>query len=197
MKCPNCGQSLWFSRTFCPFCKIAIPAFPAPKILPSSALNTAVAIGWCIFFGYQLSWIATQDVWVALRAPSLSPQEWGMAFGTVLGGPGLAALGALLAWRLYHKPRLSTSIWLIVVCLILLWRFWIGHIVFLMSPRYGGYTFLGAIDKWWLLSTSSVGRALPSFGVPLFLLFSITYWPFYCRRIERPETAQVAAAEVA
>jgi hypothetical protein len=195
MKCPNCGQNLWFSRTFCPFCKTAIPSFPVSKIPPSSALNTAVAIAWCIFFGYQLSWIATQDIWVALRAPSLSPTEWGMAFGTVLGGPGLAIIAGLLAWRLYQKPRLSTSTWLIVVCLILLGRFWIGHIVLLMASRYGGHTFLGAIYKWWLMSTSSFGRALPSFGVPVFLLFSIVYWPFYCSRVERPAPPQVPAAE--
>ena len=31
MKCPSCGKSLWFVRTFCPFCKIPIAAPPRPK----------------------------------------------------------------------------------------------------------------------------------------------------------------------
>jgi hypothetical protein len=31
MKCPNCKKSLWFVRSFCPFCKTNIHAPPRPK----------------------------------------------------------------------------------------------------------------------------------------------------------------------
>jgi len=31
MKCPNCHKSLWFVRSFCPFCKTNINAPPRPK----------------------------------------------------------------------------------------------------------------------------------------------------------------------
>jgi len=31
MKCPNCHKSLWFVRSFCPFCKTDINAPPRPK----------------------------------------------------------------------------------------------------------------------------------------------------------------------
>ena len=31
MKCPHCGKSLWFLRSFCPFCKTNITAPPRPK----------------------------------------------------------------------------------------------------------------------------------------------------------------------
>ena len=37
MKCPSCGKSLWFVRTFCPFCKttISAPARPRPVTIIS------------------------------------------------------------------------------------------------------------------------------------------------------------------
>jgi len=31
MKCPNCQKSLWFLRTFCPFCNTSISSAPRPK----------------------------------------------------------------------------------------------------------------------------------------------------------------------
>lgn len=31
MKCPSCGKSLWFLRTFCPFCKVTIAAPARPR----------------------------------------------------------------------------------------------------------------------------------------------------------------------
>src|SRR5258706_8165991 len=31
MKCPSCGKSLWFVRTFCPFCKTTIAAPERPR----------------------------------------------------------------------------------------------------------------------------------------------------------------------
>ena len=31
MNCPNCAKSLWFIRTFCPFCKTRIAAPPRPR----------------------------------------------------------------------------------------------------------------------------------------------------------------------
>jgi len=38
MKCPNCGKSLWFARTFCPFCQTAIAAPARPR--------SVTVIGW-------------------------------------------------------------------------------------------------------------------------------------------------------
>jgi len=38
MRCPNCGRSLWFVRTFCPFCKTKIIAPARPK--------SVTVVGW-------------------------------------------------------------------------------------------------------------------------------------------------------
>jgi hypothetical protein len=40
MKCPNCNKSLWFVRSFCPFCKTNITAPPRP--------TSVTVLGWIL-----------------------------------------------------------------------------------------------------------------------------------------------------
>lgn len=40
MKCPNCKKSLWFVRSFCPFCSTNINAPPRPK--------SVTVLCWCL-----------------------------------------------------------------------------------------------------------------------------------------------------
>src|SRR4051812_39272293 len=89
------------------------------------------------------------------------------------------------AWRwgrLYQRPRRSTAIWLIIICAILIWKFWLGGIIFFMHPSLGGHSFGGAVAQWWSRSISGFGVALATF-LPLPLVAaSIIYWPAYCRK---------------
>ncbi|MEI2723257.1 MAG: hypothetical protein V9H26_06835 [Verrucomicrobiota bacterium] len=40
MKCPNCKKSLWFVRSFCPFCSTNINVLPRPK--------SVTVLCWCL-----------------------------------------------------------------------------------------------------------------------------------------------------
>jgi hypothetical protein len=50
MKCPNCGKSLWFLRSFCPFCKTKIAAAPRPK--------SVTVVGWVVLVSSFISLFA-------------------------------------------------------------------------------------------------------------------------------------------
>jgi len=194
MKCPNCSQSLWFSRSFCPFCKAPIPEAVQPRVAQSVILNRTVFAAWSVFFAYQLFFLVTHQLWDPLWRRSLrNSTEWGSAVGGAFGGPIMVGIAVWLAWRLYARPpRLSTTIWFIVVCAILIWRNWLGAILMFMHPLFG-HTFLGAVAQWWSASTSSLYTAMVMLFPPPFLIFSMIFWPIYCRRIERQETDSISS----
>lgn len=48
MKCPGCGTSLWFVRTFCPFCKVTISAPARPRSVAVISWLAIVAGAWIL-----------------------------------------------------------------------------------------------------------------------------------------------------
>lgn len=195
MKCPNCGQSLWVSRTFCPFCKTAIPRTEQPRVAQSVILNRAVFTAWCVWFAYQIFFLATQPIWnPSWRRSIHSSSEWGAAVGGAFEGPVLIGIAAWLAWRLYVRPpRLSLTIWFLVICALLIWKYWVSAILLFMLPAFGGSSLLGAVAQWWSASTSTLDTALVMLLPPPFLIFSMIYWPIYCRRIERQDPDYISS----
>src|SRR5437868_9022059 len=91
MKCPTCGKSLWFLRTFCPFCKAAIAAPPRPK---------SVAV---------ISWIALVVggiMFLAMMAPNAQRSladyrsQHAFLYARLCAGPVVAVIcGVDASWR--------------------------------------------------------------------------------------------------
>jgi hypothetical protein len=141
---------------------------------PRPRLAKIVLSAWCLWVLYRLIVFFTDSIsrhrnsWV----------DWSVPFGAVL----VPAIGCWLAWRLYARPRRGLAVWFVVVCLILLWKFCFGMIVFQMLPSMGGLTFSAAVAAWWSLTTSSlISAAMTVFSLAL-ILFSTAYWPVYCLR---------------
>jgi hypothetical protein len=182
MKCPKCSQGLWFSRTYCPFCKTAIPESQQTGIPLSARLNWIVLIAWCGWFARELGMLAASKIWDIQFSVD---HDTSVKIGVSFGNPLLVGLGGWFALRLYDQPKRSRAIPFILVCLVLLWKYSLANIVFPMLPQFGGLTLTQAMDRWWSFSTSSLGRMIASILIPGFLVFSIGYWPVYCRWVIR------------
>jgi hypothetical protein len=130
---------------------------------------------WGVWLVYLLIRVATDSVWTK---PGAAYIEYSATFG----GAIVLSLGAWLAWRLYQRPSRSTAVWLIIICAILVWKFWVGGIIFFMHPSLGGYSFGDAVARWWSRSISGFGVALATFLPLLLIAASVIYWPGYCRK---------------
>src|SRR5580765_2709930 len=131
-----------------------------------------VLAGWGLWVFWRLFLLFTASVW---RSGG-SPVAWGMT----IGGFVVPAIGGWLAWQLYARPRRSVAVWFAVFCILLLWKFYVGEIVFRMHPAMGGLTFSGAAAAWWSSVTASVISAITTVLSLVLLLFSLVYWPRYC-----------------
>ena len=144
------------------------------RVLPKIFLSL-----WVIWFVSQVLVYIIEIPWGKLPSGAYA---YGMTLGISFGGPLLIGLAGWLGWELYQQHRLNTAVWFIVLCLILIWKYWIGGILGFMLPVMGSHTFGEAVSIWWSRSIARVSVALGSFLPPLLLLVSVFYWPGYCRR---------------
>ena len=101
---------------------------------------------------------------------------WAAHIGSAL----IPALGGWLAWRLYLRPRPALAIWFVLVCLLLLWKFFIGYTIvkLLTTP---GHSLGGAIAVWWrTVAAANAFSAIAHILVLALLLFSMACWPALC-----------------
>jgi hypothetical protein len=104
MKCPNCGKSLWFVRTFCPFCKASINAPSRPQ--------SVKVVCWvfitlnCLALFYVLISGKTEP---RLPDRSLHPVLYAFCFA----GPACNILSGACALFGHNWAR-----WLLVTCLV-------------------------------------------------------------------------------
>ncbi|MBI5799291.1 MAG: hypothetical protein HZA92_01010 [Verrucomicrobia bacterium] len=133
-----------------------------------------------VVFGSWSSWFVYQVFDMAANIHEVSkPGAWRYS-SWVFGGTVTVGIGWWLAWKLYKEPKRSTANWFAVICAILIWKFYVGGILFLMHPAFGGHTLTGAIVEWWTRSSSSVTTTVETVARLLLLLFSVGYWSILC-----------------
>lgn len=140
---------------------------------------------WCLWLGIRLLRTITAPIWTS----SYSINTRAAYFGGLL----VPALCFWLLWLLSKKPQGKTHVWLLILCAIAFWKCFIGSMVVFMLPSGGGYTFTGAISKWWQHSTTDTLTALDAI-LPPFLLITAAFWPAFCHSKQKMrEQAEVSA----
>ncbi len=118
MKCPNCAKSLWFARTFCPFCRTSFHAAPLP---PPLKIVCWVLIGFSAL-GLVSLLLPSPDVqhmldYTRARGKLAYLQLWLTPFGLIvsalfiLRGINWARwlLLAWLTWNLFAQLRVTSG----------------------------------------------------------------------------------------
>jgi hypothetical protein len=188
MKCPKCSQSLWFSRTYCPFCKTAVPESPETALRPSPVLNWAVAGFWFAMVAQHLPTLASNQRWEGLPYRGF----YGYAeLAAVAGHTVVFLLGAWAVWRLYEKPTRGRMIQFFAITLILIWKS--SPFPFMVTKLGGGHTFFDALRIWWFYGASSIVTVFTVLFAPFNLAASLVYWPYYCRWVLRPSPNTTAS----
>jgi hypothetical protein len=179
MNCPKCGKSLWFVKSFCPFCKTKIVTPPRLPDTPLPLFHWVMLGAWAVWFGHLVFTLATDRSW---REPQLTAAEYGDVIASRVSMPIFVGIAGWLGWRLYKRPTRRVTIWFVFVCVTLVWKSWIGPIVMHMSPAHDS-VFEG-IAWWWSVGRVSVKTFLFWLLPPQILLLSIIVWPAYCWRTQ-------------
>jgi hypothetical protein len=127
---------------------------------------------WCLWVLLRIIRVVPNPVWTSPTSTNVKA-VW-------LGSLLIPVLGCWLAAQLYREPRRGLTLWFAAVCLIVLWKFWIANIVFLMHPIMGGYSLGGACEEWWHRSTSGVLPFLDSIPPVILAIVSAAYWLRRC-----------------
>jgi len=159
----------------------------SPKRL---AVSKIVFGGWSAWFLQQVINTFYNYAYVrGMAEPKLHDFVWPVAGAVTVG------LGWWLSWRLFRNPKRSTANWFALVCGILLWKAYVGVILFLMHPAFGGHSFVGAVGEWWNRSTGSILIAFGTFSRLLLLLFSIGFWSSICFNRSHRQPPSIATGE--
>ena len=123
--------------------------------------------------------------WLAVHICVVVSQRFGTAasvlvWAVTLGGVMMIAGGCVLSGLLIRFPNRGLSVVLAVLSGSLLWKFYVGEIVFSMHPELGGYTFSQAVAAWVSRHTVSVSRFLLWFAPMILLGASLVFYPIYC-----------------
>lgn len=127
--------------------------------------------GWFLWLGVQ----------TALVLKDLPPPEAPIfVWFTAFGGIPMIALGCALTWAILKQPRRRLWIGLIILCTILLWKFYVGEIVLGMHPKLGGYTLSESLHVWFSRNTSGVYHFVLWLPSLLLVTASFFFYPIYC-----------------
>jgi hypothetical protein len=152
-----------------------------PSSYPSTLMQKAVPKiflgGWCLWVLYRLVQFLTSSIWHT----NASYLAWGRAVSFV----AIPALGGWLAWQLYERPNGKRATWLAVVCLLLLWKFFVADLLLGMP------TFAERVHYWWsAVSASPIFLLMYIFSFCL-LWYSLLFWPGYCLKRKKATVSPV------
>jgi hypothetical protein len=133
-------------------------------------LATIGFAAWCLWLAVQLFVVITH-----LPARGASVFVWAASFGSI---PMIAG-GCVLTWALARRPRRGLSVVLAILSAFLLWKFYVGEILFGIHPELGDYTFSQSVSAWLSRNTSSVGRFALWFPPMVLLTASLFFYPIY------------------
>ena len=178
MNCPKCGKSLWFVKSFCPFCKTKIVRPPRLPETPLPLFHWVMLGAWSVWFAYLVFALFTDRSWMERQGRELNLHA--AVLGATLGMPIHVGIVGWLGWRLYRRPSRRVTIWFIVLSVLLAWKTWIGPAVLFRGSE--NFSVFGPI-AWW----SSIGRiSMKTFLLWMLpsqiVLFSLLVWPAYCWR---------------
>jgi hypothetical protein len=127
-------------------------------------------VAWCVWLVIELGVVAMH-----LPGQGASRNIWAAS----IGGLPMIAGGCVLAWFLAKQPNGGLAVVLVILCVLLLCKFYLSEIIFEMSPRLGGYTFSQSVSVWWSNHTARLGRFLLWFPPMLLLIGSLVFYPIY------------------
>jgi len=178
MNCPKCGKSLWFVRSFCPFCEAKIVVPPPLPAAPLPAFAWMILGAWGLWFAALVVSLFTNRSWLETQGHDIQSNAvvWGDRLGVLIE----AGIAGWLAWRLYQRPSRRLTVWFSILCVLLLWKSWIGPALLLRG--FGKYFAFGPIFWWSFLDRITANKFLLWVLPSQLVLFSLVVWPAYCRR---------------